>query len=155
MNCQENNPRPTAGYLQLIRCLDPIQDRHRNIADNNIGLEFHGRIKQGLAVPHRVDNFKCRCQDSSHNLQHLGRIVCEEHSCSNHLAHYLPSPIQIKGGVDPAYCQYLQPTGEEASLETASNPRSLSGIEKFGDYLEPRANSQNWGRLITIRTVKI
>ena len=57
MNRQENDPRRGAKIPQCIRSFNSVEDGHRNVRHNDIGIHSHGGLDQSLPVPHVCDNF--------------------------------------------------------------------------------------------------
>jgi len=71
VNGQKNDSGIAPCSPQLFGGFDTIQQRHRNICDNYIGLQVHRCFKQSLPVAHLSNNFE-RCLQKT--LDELGKV---------------------------------------------------------------------------------
>jgi hypothetical protein len=68
MNRQENDPRCTARFAQLLAGLYATENRHGNIRDDDIWLKMSRGVEQGLAIRHAPNNFACWFQQTFHHV---------------------------------------------------------------------------------------
>ena len=84
MRCQENDTGLTARLLQLFGCCDTVKDRHGYIGHDNLGLQSHGGIKEGLAVCELADDLELGLQKALSQVCETWMIVSQKDSNLGH-----------------------------------------------------------------------
>ena len=79
MNGQKNDPRSATGFLQSIGSRDAIENRHRNVRDDDIRLELDGRLKKGLAVHNLPHHLELWPQQSLHYVREAWVVVRQKY----------------------------------------------------------------------------
>ena len=59
MRCQEDDFCKGTGFFQSIGCLYSVEFWHRNVSDDQVGLQFHSYFDQRFAVLHAPDDVEC------------------------------------------------------------------------------------------------
>jgi len=91
MNRQKNDLDTGIGGLQLGYCLQSIENRHRDINHQHIGIETP-RFQYGIpSIPYGTNDVKFLAQHHAYPCQDSFMIVREQHSNLSHTPHVAPS----------------------------------------------------------------
>ena len=64
-------------FLDLGRGVDAVQQRHRDVHDNQIRCQAQRRFHQGPPVRHGSDDLVMRCENRTDAFQHQGVVVSQ------------------------------------------------------------------------------
>ena len=110
------------GRPDLIAGIQPVEKRHGDVGDHEVGLEPGDGLDEGSPVTNRLHHFEFSLQEVLQGFGHQGVVVGQQYSRSLHLP-----PIPNAPSTGPrlrSWCPGLAPTGCESFPVRAAGARA-------------------------------